>query len=290
LGKAVKTAINSCFWANKRPFLGNPVCNMHNQTLEYLNCTVRDVTFRLVNIPAGRFSIKSRKYGDKKPIYKVQVQAFWLAEYPCTQSLYQAVTGHNPSYFQGQYRPVEQVSWEEVNNDFLPHLKHITQLPFRLPSEAEWEYAARAGGNFTYAGGDNLHHVGWYEGNSHQETKPVGLKMPNAWGLYDMSGNVWEWCEDDWHHDHNCNRNVPSDGLARVGEPTGTHRVVRGGGWTPQAYDCRVTDYHSYGSWVHNKNLGFRFSLTQRVSEPFQFFSVLRKKLQRIKVNKIYNQ
>jgi formylglycine-generating enzyme required for sulfatase activity len=211
---------------------------MNNQKLEYLTCTANNVTFRLVKIPAGSFMMGSAEYdGDEKPVHRVEVPAFWLAEYPCTQALYQAVTEKNPSYFKGPNRPVECMSWDDITSQFFPKLEKLTQRPFRLPSEAEWEYAAKAGGNFTYAGGDDLHQVGWYAENSHRETKPVGLKKPNAWGLYDMSGHVWEWCEDDWHDSY---AKAPDDGRAWVDSPRGARRGCRGGFWSDHAYHCRA--------------------------------------------------
>jgi formylglycine-generating enzyme required for sulfatase activity len=230
---------------------------MHNQTLEHLTCTVKDVTFRLVKIPAGHFMMGSYEYGDEQPIHPVQVPAFWLAEYPCTQALYQAVTGQNPSHFEGKNRPVEGVSWEDITRDFLPRLRELTGRRFRLPSEAEWEYAAKAGGDFTYAGSDDLHAVGWYSDNSHRETKPVGLKMPNAWGLYDMSGNVWEWCEDDWHDSYD---NAPADGSAWVDRPRGAHRVCRGGYWYFHAGSCRAAGRYHNGPQNQGSPLGFRLA------------------------------
>jgi eukaryotic-like serine/threonine-protein kinase len=233
---------------------------MNNQKLEYLTCTANNVTFRLVKIPAGRFRMGSDKYDNEKPVHRVEVPAFWLAEYPCTQALYQAVTGQNPSRFKGKNRPVEEVSWEEVKDDFLPHLSKLTDWPFRLPSEAEWEYAAKAGGNFTYAGGDDLHQVGWYEENSHQETKPVGLKKPNAWGLYDMSGHVWEWCEDDWHDSY---AKAPADGRAWVDSPRGAHRGCRGGYWNDHAGRCRAAYRIHGGARFQSNLLGFRLALPQ---------------------------
>jgi formylglycine-generating enzyme required for sulfatase activity len=233
---------------------------MSSQPLGYLTFTVKDVTSRLINIPAGGFMMGSDKYPDEQPIRPVQLPAFWLAEYPCTQALYQAVTGQNPSYFKGKNRPVEGVSWDGITDDFLPRLRKLTGQLFRLPSEAEWEYAAKAGGNSKYAGGDDLHRVGWYNENSHRETKPVGLKMPNAWGLYDMSGNVWEWCEDDWHDNY---KSAPNDGRARIDEPRDAHRVFRGGGWGNHALSCRAAFRSLDGSRYQDDSLGFRLALPQ---------------------------
>ncbi len=155
---------------------------------------------------------------------------------------------------------MENVSWDDITNHFLPNLEKLTQRPFRLPTEAEWEYAAKAGGNFKYAGSDDLHHVGWYDENSHQETKPVGLKMPNAWGLYDMSGNVWEWCEDDWHDNY---RKAPADGRAWTAEPRGAHRVFRGGNWYYHSVRCRAAYRYCNGARFRSGALGFRLALPQ---------------------------
>ncbi len=152
---------------------------------------------------------------------------------------------------------MENVSWDDITNHFLPNLEKLTQRPFRLPSEAEWEYAAKAGGDFIYAGGDDLHRVGWYAENSHRETKPVGLKMPNAWGLYDMSGNVYEWCEDDWHNNYD---DAPADGCAWTDEPRGAHRVYRGGYWSYHASLCRAAYRLRHEPQGRSNDLGFRLA------------------------------
>ncbi|MBK8965904.1 MAG: formylglycine-generating enzyme family protein, partial [Lewinellaceae bacterium] len=135
-------------------------------------------------------------YGDEQPVHDVTVSGFYLGKLPVTQMLWQAVMGDTPSRFPGGQRPVEQVSWDDAQK-FVKKLQDQTRLPFRLPSEAEWEFAARGGVynlNHNYAGSNRLKEVGWYNLNSHGETKLAGLKYPNELGLYDMSGNVWEWC------------------------------------------------------------------------------------------------
>ncbi len=213
-----------------------------------MSCTVNDVTFRFVKLPAGRFRMGSEKNDDEKPIYEVRMPSFWLAVYPCTQALYEAVTGKNPSGFKGKNRPVENVTWEDAQA-FIGELNErgegkAQQAQFRLPSEAEWEYAAQAGGDFAYAGSNDPHEAGWYTENSHEETKPVGLKKPNAWGLYDLSGNVWEWCEDYWHADY---QKAPADGSAWIDNPRGSIRVLRGGGWNGGAPHCRTPYRNALG-------------------------------------------
>jgi formylglycine-generating enzyme required for sulfatase activity len=237
---------------------------MDNQKLEHLTCTVRDVTFRLVKIPAGSFMMGSNEYDREKPIHRVQVPGFWLAEYPCTQALYQALTGQNPSHFKGKNRPVEQVSWDDAQR-FIGQLNgreevQAQRVSFRLPAEAEWEYAARAGRDFKYAGGDDLHQVGWYGDNSHRETKPVGLKMPNARGLYDMSGNVYEWCEDDWRGNY---KDAPADGRAWVDVPRSDLRVLRGGDWDYIATSCRAAGRLRSDVQFQFNYLGFRLARSQ---------------------------
>ncbi len=181
------------------------------------------------------------------------IRSFWLGRYPVTQAQWQAVMqGENPSRFVGDNRPVERVSWNDItqtqkeagSDGFLSRLKSVAQpsMDFRLPLEKEWEYAARGGKThspFKYAGSDDLHEVGWYDDNSHRETKPVGLKKANDLGLYDMSGNVWEWCNDLYSSE-------------------GSDRVMRGGSWLNFAIDCRVADRGSDAPSGRGDSAGFR--------------------------------
>ena len=174
------------------------------------------ITLELVRIPAGKFMMGSTKYDDEKPIHEVTVQPFYLGKYPITQEQYQAVMGSNPSGFKdkGEKRPVEKVSWD----DAMKFCEKLSQKDnkYRLPSEAEWEYACRAGTQTKYYFGDDeskLKDYAWYDENSGSTTHPVGEKKPNAFGLYDMHGNVWEWCADNWHDNYN---GAPDDGRAWI--------------------------------------------------------------------------
>lgn len=208
------------------------------------------VAFRMIEVLGGEFDMGSEDeeaHDDEKPVHKVNVPTFWMGEFPVTQELWVAVMGENPSYFPGMKRPVEQVSWLDIMERFLPALNKLSGRDYRLPSEAEWEYAARAGiyqSSFRYAGSNRLNDVGWNPENSHSETKVVGLKQPNALGLYDMSGNVYEWCANHWHENF---EGAPADGSAWIDEvDEGRYRVLRGGSglyFNPRR--CRVSDrYH----------------------------------------------
>jgi formylglycine-generating enzyme len=191
-------------------------------------------------IKGGAFMMGSDKYDDEKPIHEVHVKDFYIGKYPVTQALWEKVMGSNPSHFKGRNRPVEQVSWDDIKNEFLPKLNELTNpdgSEFRLLTEAEWEYAAKGNQNYIYSGSNDLEIVGWYDDNSHQETKPVGLKNPNGFGLYDMSGNVWEWCEDYYHDNY---QNAPLDGTARTDADKDSRRVLRGGSWSNVDFSCRV--------------------------------------------------
>lgn len=231
------------------------------EKLEYKTIKVKDLTFRLVLIPKGSFMMGSNKNEREKPIHQVSLPAFWMAEYLCTQALYEAVMeGENPSYFKGKNRPVEMVSWDDIKEKFLPKLYQLTGEKFRLPSETEWEYAAKANTNDEYAGANDLHEVGWFDENSHRETKPVGMKKPNDFWLYDMSGNVWEWCEDDWHDSY---KNAPSNGSAWIDKPRGSFRMLRGGGWSFNAEYCRTADRYNYDTRSRSDSIGFRLVLPQ---------------------------
>ncbi|MCC6459944.1 MAG: formylglycine-generating enzyme family protein [Saprospiraceae bacterium] len=210
--------------------------------------TINHHRFHLLLVEGDTFRMGNDKasdpdaYGDEAPPHDVTVPSFYLAQYPVTQALWVAVMGREEDrepYFTGENRPMVQVSWHDAK-EFLEKLKIATDLPFRLPSEAEWEFAARGGvfnSGLKYAGSQRLKEVGWYAGNSHGETKPVGCKLPNELGLYDMSGNVREWCEDDWHGNY---KNAPADGSAWIDKgDRGSLRVLRGSSWGNNPQNCR---------------------------------------------------
>ncbi len=184
----------------------------------------------MVLIPSGNFDMGSYngEY-DEKPVHNVQVNTFSLGKTEVTQGQWRAVMGNNPSYFSscGNDCPVERVSWNDAQS-FIQKLNAKTGKQYRLPSEAEWEYACRAGGQHDYCGSDNVDSVAWYEdkANIGSGTHPVSRKQPNAFGLYDMSGNVWEWVEDSYHDSYN---GAPTNGGVWQGD--GATRVLRGGSW-----------------------------------------------------------
>ena len=186
--------------------------------------------------------------GAEFPQHRVTVQSFYIGKYEVTQAQWRAVMGDNPSSLNGDHLPVEHVSWDGAK-DFCRRLSQMTGEEYRLPTEAEWEYACRAKTTGAYAG--DLDAMAWYDKNSYLNTHPVGLKQPNAYGLYDMHGNVWEWCEDDWHTDY---ANAPSDGSAWVDKPgRGSLRAVRGGDWFTEALFCRSAS-RTYGT--HDNRFG----------------------------------
>ena len=240
----------------------------HNHHIKMIASTVKmDYTEQLAQnmifIEGGTFRMGNDEsgYDDEKPAHLVTVPDFYIGKYPVTQGLWNQVMGaeNNRSRFKGIDRPVERVSWDDTQI-FLDKLNKLTDKNYRLPSEAEWEYAARGGKysqGFVYAGGNKLKEVGWYDYNSHGETKPVGMKLPNELGLYDMSGNVWEWCADVWHGDY---EGAPEDGSVWLTGGDQDFRVVRGGSWLNNALDCRVSN-RSYGFAVSWLNLiGFRLA------------------------------
>ena len=166
--------------------------------------------------------------------------------------------GNNPSYFKGDNLPVEQVSWDDCQK-FLKKLSQKTGKRYRLPTEAEWEFAARGGTfskGFQYAGSNDLNEVGWYSDNSYSETHPVDLKNSNELGLYDMSGNVWEWCADRYGDYWAGGKTVSNPS----GPTYGSDRVLRGGSWNYDARFCRVAHRNYITPEVRNNGIGFRLA------------------------------
>ncbi|GCA95852.1 SUMF1/EgtB/PvdO family nonheme iron enzyme [Microcystis aeruginosa] len=164
-----------------------------------------DFNLEMVDIPACRFNMGSDEYEEEKPIHEVIVPAFQIGKYPVTQAQYEAVMGFNPSKFSGNpQNPVEFVSWFDAQK-FCKKLSQLTRKNYRLPTEAEWEYACRAGTETRFSFGDEENQLGdyaWLTVNSNNATHPVGEKRPNPWGIYDMHGNVWEWCADQYHQSY----------------------------------------------------------------------------------------
>ena len=191
---------------------------------------------------------------DEQPATKVCVDGFYIAKYETTQGHWKAVMGHNPSYVKEEDNyPVEWVSWDDAV-EFTLKLSSLTGKQFRLPTEAEWEFAARAGGNDLYAGSDDVDQVAWYNANSGLKAHPVGTKKPNAFGIHDMSGNVWEWCHDWYDRQYYSNRpdsNPP-------GAAEGSAKVSRGGGWVDVLRYIRVANRGGYAPTNRSNVLGFR--------------------------------
>ena len=242
-----------------------------NRYYELNTFIVKGVKFKMVKVDAGSFTMgataKQQKlaYGFEKPAHKVTLSGYYIGDVPVTQELWQAVMGNNPSRFKGENNPVDSVSWD-VCNDFINKLNELTKnkrhkgMVFRLPTEAEWEYAARGGASFCnddymYSGSDDLREVAWCESNSQNTTHPVGTKKPNQLGVYDMSGNVWEWCYDGIRsYDSNEQTNP-------VGPWSYSYRLLRGGSWCNGARRCRVS-FRNYNSPDHSNNsYGLRLCL-----------------------------
>ncbi len=206
---------------------------------------------------AKKYERRASWYEREHPLHEVRLtEGFWMAKTPVTQAQYERMTGENPSFFVGENRPVERVSWDDAVG-FAEKLSERGEGTFRLPTEAEWEYACRAGTETQFYFGDDAEQLGdyaWYSGNSDNETHPVASKEPNDWGLYDMHGNVWEWCAD-WFGDY------PSEPVTDpTGPDTGVRRVVRGGSWSNSPRYCRSAS--RYGDMPHNQyRFGFRVAL-----------------------------
>ena len=221
-----------------------------------------EIRIDFVKIPTGEYDMglpeSVGRYDDEGPVHHVTIsEAFYLCKYLVTQKQWYEVMGNNPSYFKGDDLPVENVSWDDVQ-EFIKKLNEKEGTDkYRLPSEAEWEYACRAGTTTRYSFGDDDSELGecaWYSKNSCGETHPVYQKKPNPWGLYDMHGNVFEWVQDRWHRDYDgapTNGSVWEDGVS-VG------RVNRGGGWRSFARSCQSVYRQRSAPGNRYPLLGFR--------------------------------
>lgn len=214
----------------------------------------------MVKINPGSFMMGSNVESDYKagPVHQVRIgYAFEMSKTEITQAEWLAVMGENPSGFTkcGEDCPVEQVSWEDVMR-YLKRLNKKSGKEYRLPSEAEWEYACRAGSNDTYCGGNDAGKVAWHKENSGNESSPVASKKPNAWGLYDMSGNVYEWVQDRWHDGFD---GAPADGSAWEGGAKYENiRNVRGGSWESELKHVTAAKHGNMYVTDKEKWLGFR--------------------------------
>ena len=228
--------------------------------------TVKGVTFTMVAVEGGTFMMGatseqgSEAYDDEKPVHQVTLSSYYIGQTEVTQALWEAVMGKNPvKYDFGDNRPVTNVSWDDCQ-DFVIKLNQLTGKRFRLPTEAEWEYACRGGKKsrgYKYSGSNTIDDVAWYTSNSSGETHPVATKSPNELGIYDMSGNVWEWCQD-WKGSYsNAAQTNPT------GASSGSYRVNRGGSWRSSAKYCR-SSYRSYGTpGYRGSHLGLRLALSE---------------------------
>ena len=216
------------------------------------------VTMKMVLIPAGKFLM-----GEGEDRHEVTLsKPFYVGVTEVTQAQYQAVMGTNPSSFKGETNPVELVSWNDAT-EFCKKLSEKTRQAVRLPTEAEWEYACRAGTATAFSFGDAdsvLGDYAWYSANSDNTTHPVAQKKPNAWGLYDMHGNVWEWCAD-WYGDY------PNGAVTDPqGPASGAYRVLRGGCWHYYPFICRSALRVNSNPGYRVNHFGFRVVVS--VSAP----------------------
>ena len=224
---------------------------------------VNGVSFEMVRVEGGTFRMGATSeqgsdvWDNEKPVHSVTLSGYYIGKTEVTQALWKAVMGSNPSRFKGDYLPVEIVSWDDCQ-EFIRELNALTSQNFRLPTEAEWEFACRGGNNsrgYKYSGSNYIDNVAWYDGNSGEKTHPVATKSPNELGIYDMSGNVWEWCAD-WYGDYSSGAQT---------NPTGPYgrsfRVYRGGCWSDYVRDCRSSIRGRDLPTSRGNGLGLRLAL-----------------------------
>ncbi|WOZ80504.1 formylglycine-generating enzyme family protein [Segatella hominis] len=223
------------------------------------------ISIDMVKVEAGTFMMGATSemkdpYDNEKPVHQVTLtNDYYMGMYEVPQALWEAVMGSNPSEYKGDNLPVEMVSWNDCQ-EFISKLNSLTGRKFRLPTEAEWEYAAHGGKKsrgYQYSGNSNISDVAWYDGNSGSKPHPVGTKQANELGIYDMSGNVYEWCSD-WYGSYSS-----SSQTNPTGADSGSGRVVRGGSWYDFAWGCRLSYRGSITPFYRGNDLGLRLALSE---------------------------
>ena len=260
--------------ANFCPRCGKPLQRTAEQVMSenHLNTSepseqtfmVKGVEFKMIKVEGGTFHMGATSeqisdvFDSDKPVHSVTISDYYIGETEVTQELWEAVMGSNPSYFTGNnQRPVEYVSWYDCQ-EFIKKLNQLTGKKFRLPTEAEWEYAARGGKysrGYKYSGSNDVDEVAWYKSNSGETTHPVATKEANELGLYDMNGNVWEWCKD-WYGYYQSNSQTNPTGPSEGG-----HRVLRGGSWYYFDGSVRVSNRGGSTPDDHHIHYGLRLAL-----------------------------
>lgn len=223
--------------------------------------TVNGVSFTMIGVQGGTFKMggtseQVNPMTNETPAHQVSLSSYMIGETEVTQALWKAVMGSNPSHYKGAKNPVEQVSWTDCHT-FIEKLNAATGRHFRLPTEAEWEYAARGGKQskgYQYSGSDLVSDVAWC---SKKKSHAVGSMQPNELGIYDMSGNVYEWCEDRYGEYNGSDQTNPK------GPSSGPNRVNRGGCWGDLAGNCRSAFRNNYGPDYRNDYLGLRLALSE---------------------------
>ena len=233
---------------------------------DHISIPVKDgISIDMVHVEAGTFTMGAtpemeNPFDNEKPAHQVTLtNDYYIGKYEVTQALWQAVMGNNPSKFKGDNLPVENVSWDDCQ-EFISQLNRITGKTFRLPTEAEWEYAARGGKKsrgYQYSGSNDISDVAWYDGNSGNKTHAVGSKQANELGIYDMSGNVWEWCQD-WHGSYSSSSQTNPTGVK-----SGSYRVIRGEGWFSGARICRSSFRYGRLPYASSRDQGLRLVLSE---------------------------
>jgi formylglycine-generating enzyme required for sulfatase activity len=244
-------------------------CLDNTERSDQLEAIVRDphTGIEFLFVPGGHFmmgDLFDEGLETEKPLHRVHLDRYYISKYPVTQKQWMRLMPENTSRFQGDNQPVEQISWDDVQI-FIERISDTISAEYSvdLPSEAQWEYAARSGGrNEKYAGSSDADHVAWYDDNSHGNTHPVGMKAPNGLGIHDMSGNVWEWCQDSFqtdayqYHDQENPVMISNE----------RDRVIRGGSWNVDSWSVRCARRNRLPQDLYGPGLGFRLVLNPKMN------------------------